>query len=294
MRRRTFIVGAISGVIGIGTGSYFYLNNENMGRAPVREGKILFDGHNHPSSGESDEKTLEMLCSPGIAGLAHKNEERGKILTYETVLKRFSDYVEEIDKGIFAKITTQYGTGYFTRTQEISGGRLATGANNPHILAVGFEGEYLKNSVDARKTVDEIHKRGGIAIMNHPYITNGGMIYRTINAEEERIARELLEIVDEVEIFNATAINPTLGIGFENMKPANEKAKRLIEGTRFKGIVSTDSHSGLEQPKKCGIYVDAHDIDTERLKFLIKSGKFDNDLNCYIIRWSLLKGVLGF
>lgn len=285
MNRRNFLrTLAISG-IGL-AGSYFYLYDEKMERAKKRNGKIIADLHSHPSSNKTDEETLEMLCSPGLVGLTCYQESFGRILTYEDAMRRFSNYIEEIDKGMLAKITTALGEGYFTRTQEIYG-------DFCHILALGFEGEYLQSYEDPRKAVEAIHKNNGLAILNHPYVrSNDGSIvrFRFINNEEERIVKELCEMVDEVEIFNACCINPTGGIFVPNFKKANEAAEVLAEDFGFRGTVSSDAHYVLEQPKITGIYIDEENLCIEKLKEDIKTGNFDNSYRKYVSRYSFLRG----
>lgn len=279
--------------IGLGTAavvipSKLYLDDEEMFYAPGRGNKIIADLHSHPANYKGDEETLEMLCSPGIVGLTYINNGRkNRILTYEQVLSRFSGLVEEVDKGNFARIK---GTsGYVMRTQEITGG-------THHILAVGWEGnDYFPNYKDARKAVDEIHKKDGIAVLCHPYATPDRKAkivkYRFLNIQEEEKMNELCEMVNEIEIFNAQCINPTLGIVVPNMKTANDLAERLALDCCFKGIVNTDAHLRLEQSKICGIHVDEKGLCAEKLKADISSKNFDNDYRKYVSRWSFAMGM---
>ncbi|MBT6774053.1 hypothetical protein HOA91_01655 [Candidatus Woesearchaeota archaeon] len=290
MNRRKFLkrcgFGVLTGAI-IGSSTHLYLNDEKMKRAPKRNGKIIADLHTHPANYKNDQVTLDMLCSPGIVGLSFINHGRKNgILTYENTLKRFLGLVEEIDENKLARVK---GTsGYFARTQEITGDAF-------HILAVGCEGEYLPNYTDARQTVEEIHKKNGVAILDHPYVTpnHGAKVikYRLLNKEEEKVAKELCEMVDEVEIFNAQNINPTFGIIVPNMKKANERAEVLIKDYGFKGIVASDTHFRLEQAKVCGIYVDEKELSIERLKEDIKTGNFDNSYRRYVSKMSFGLGM---
>jgi len=290
MKRRKFLKITGIGTVTLVTCSYFYLNDERMERAPLRNGKVIADLHTHPANYKSDQETLEMLCSPGLVGLANINDKRANLLTYEQALKRFSGMVEEIDRGLLAKIKTPLGKAYFTRTQEITGG-------THHILAVGFRGDYLPNYRDTRKAVEEVHKRNGIAILNHPYVTpnkDASVIkYRFITAKEENAIKELCEMVDEVEVFNAQCINPTLGIVVPNMKKANGRAEELVKNYGFKGTVSTDTHLRMDQPKMCGIYIDEDGLCIDKLKEDIKTGNFDNDHRQYVSRWSFAMGMFG-
>ncbi|MFH0797934.1 MAG: hypothetical protein V1906_00830 [Candidatus Woesearchaeota archaeon] len=284
MNRRRFMV-----ALGVGAlcalGVERYLNNETMRKAPVREGKIIADLHAHPANYKSNEKTLEMLCSHGLVGLSYWLGAK-TILNYELVCGRFSNLVSEIDRGMLASIRSPGGDSYFARSQEIE-----CGAH--HVLAVGFEGDYLPNFNDARKAVEAIHRRNGIAILNHPYITpqNKFARYRFINSGEEEKVRELCQMVDEVEIFNAQCINPTLGIMVPNMKKANALAEKLALQYGHKGTVSTDAHYRMEQPKICGIYVEKEGFCIDKLKHDIASKRFDNDYRRYVSRYSFAAGM---
>ncbi len=288
LTRRQFLaltgLGITVGTTGIG---YAYLNDEKMEPAPRKSGRIITDLHCHPAHYKDDKATLEMLCSPGIVGLTFINHGKtGNILTYGDALKRFSGLVEEIDKGQLARIKNT--SGYFARTQEITGDTF-------HILAVGFSGDYLPNYIDARKTVEEIHKRGGLAILNHPEVTPDRearvVKYRFVNDKERKQRDELCEMVDEIEIFNAQNINPTFGLIVPNMKKANDDAEVLARGYDFKGIVTTDTHHRLEQPKICGIYIDERDLCLEKLKDDIKTGNFDNSYRRYVSKLSFVLGM---
>ncbi len=263
-----------------------------MKRAPYVEGKLLADLHAHLANYKSEKETLEILCSPGIVGLSLIDEENCsyKILTYEQAYNRFSNLIKEIDKGQLAKISSENGEGYFLRSQEI------TGKN--HILAFGFEGDYLFNYSDPRKAVEEIHKKKGIAILNHPYVIteNYGMNplkdFRYPNAKEESELKELLDMVDEVEIFNSQCINLLFGILIPNFKKANLKAEKLIENSKFKGTVSSDAHYRIDQPKICGIYISDDNICLDKIKDSVKTGNFDNKYRQYASRITIISKIL--
>ena len=97
--------------------------------------------------------------------------------------------------------------------------------------------------------------------------------------------------VDEVEIFNAQCINPTLGLVVPNMKKANMRAEQLAVRYKFKGNVATDAHKRFEQVKLCGIYVDEEKLCIDKLKQDIKQGNFSNDYRRYVSRWSFVMGM---
>lgn len=283
MERRRFLIAAGALTLS-GFGLERYFNNEPMHRAPVREGKVLADIHAHPSKYRNDKETLEMLLYPGIVGLTRYTIESHP-LTYEEAVSRYSNLLIEVDKGKLAKF--RHADSYILRTQEVSSGKF-------HILAVGFDGGYFPFFGDARKAVDAIHKNNGIAVFNHPYLLPDRSFarYRVGGTEDEDLINEACAMVDEVEAFNAMCINPTLGILFPTMKEANKKADNLAKSFGFKGTVATDTHSSLDQPKVCGIYLEAKDICVEKIKYDIKHGNFDNDYRQYVSRKSFASGFL--
>ncbi len=253
-----------------------------MKKAPEREGKIIADLHSHASE-ENDLNDIVTSLSWGITGLSVTNNGLG-ILSYEGALNL--PHTREIDEGLFAELSLNGEKGYFVKTQEVK--------SDHHILAVGCK-EYLDDYGDARKTVDEIHKQGGLAILNHPCIVSTGknfpVRYRSIRENEEKRVRELYGLVDEVEVFNAQCINPTFGIFVPNMKKVNKRAKELASEYGFKGTAASDAQFLLEQVKICGIYIPRDNLSIESLKDHIKNKNFER-FEQYISRLSFLKGHL--
>src|SRR3989344_4301654 len=184
MNRRTAIKLGLAG-LGLrlaGRGTCAYLRDEDMDRSAKKEGLVLADLHCHPFSGKNLEETLEMLSS-GLIGLA-EIEGHPKILNYSQALNLPN--VEEIDSELLARIYYDDKVGYILKAQEVQ--------SYYHLLALGLK-ENILNDTDPRKTVERIHRLGGIAILNHPFVvpTPGAMIkkYRLINDEEEKKVREL-------------------------------------------------------------------------------------------------------
>jgi len=276
-RRKFLKIAGITAVTALA--SHYYLNNENMKKTPQKPGKILADIHSHLSKDNSIEDILKTL-SYGLTGLTIWTDNR-RIISYEDAIQYPN--VNEIDKGFFAEITVGSSKGYFLKTQEIS--------TDHHILAVACK-KHIEKYSDARKVVEEIHKHNGLAILNHPYvITKEGFIpFRVGNAKDEIRIRELCEMVDEIEIFNAQNINPTLGIIIPNMKKANKKAKNLAKEFGFKGIAASDAHRVLEQSKISGIYLPEEHICLDSIKQNILSGNFERHEQ-YVSRWSFIKGM---
>ncbi len=250
-----------------------------MKKAPERCGKIIADLHSHPGT-ENNLDDIMNLLSSGITGLTATNSGL-YILNYEDVLLKFSN-VKEIDKGLFAELSFRGKKGYFVKTQEVR--------SNHHILAIGCK-EYLEDYKDARKTVEEIHKQGGLAILNHPTIVSyrfWPIKYRLINQDEEKEVRELCGMVDEIEVFNAQNINIFPVIAF--MKRANRKAKKLAAEYGFKGIAASDAHYRLEQVKIAGIYIPKDKLSIEALKDHIINKNFDRFDEQYVSHLSFFKG----
>lgn len=279
---------ALGGTVILSGSGYCYLDNEKMESAPTKEGKVLCDLHTHPPNYKSLEETLEALSSPGLVGLSHVITTKRNLI-YEEAIKLCSGHSEfkELVPGKLAKIKE----GYFLRTQELEGGI-------HDILAIGCEGDYLPDFKDGRKAVEEIHKKGGIAILCHPYVVSGGLMFRLANSKEEEKIKEICEIVDEVEVHNAQTINLIPAIAW--MKKANRKANQVIENySHLKGVANSDAHRRLEQLKICGNYINRELIENEGVGGLtsaIKSSNFerygDSEAGPYVSRWNWFVGMI--
>ncbi len=282
--RRELLAGAFVTAVTLASAGGSYLFDEQMRPAPLYKSWMITDLHAHPRSAIGLEKAIEMLSSPGVVGLAHI-VGNNRILNYEEALSLPG--AEELEDGL-AKIESPYGTGYFTRTQEITGG-------THHLLAVGWEGEgYFENYADARKAIDEIHRRKGLAILTHPLVTpnrEGSVVrYRFLNTSERDELYELLGMVDEVEVFNAQCIAPTSGLIIPDMKKANRKAvKAAADYAGLEGIACSDARLP-EQVKSCGIYLPEEDFCLERMKADIVDGNFWR-FEHYVSRDSFLRGM---
>jgi len=282
MKRRTFLKLMGAGALTTIGGGALYLRDNDMIRPLKREGQVLADLHSHPANYKSLDETLEMLSS-GLTGLAFIDcGAANKILTYEQAIKLPG--AEEVDSGLFAKITSNGKRGYFVKAQEI--------LSDFHILVIGAK-EKIPYFEDARKVVEEARKLNPALIqLNHPYVVanNHPIIkYRFINEEEERKVRELCQMVDQVEVFNAQNIN-TLVPGIPNMNLANYKAKILAEEFGFNGTASSDAHLRLEQVGISGIYLDEKNLNLDSLKEQVKRGNFERREQ-YVSRWSFGLGM---
>lgn len=289
MNRRKFIIGSTAalGLVAVSGGSYLYLEDQNMKPAPKVIDRILADFHAHPANYNCQEETLEMLTRGCLVGLSWIDYPNAKtILTYEQALGLPG--VTEIDSGLLAKINSNNGTGYFIKTQE-----LQPEQNIVHLLTLGCR-KYISKELDAKEAIKAIHQQGGLAIINHPYVTvnRGSRIipYRLIHSEEEKEVEEITSLVDEVEVFNAQNINPTFGIVVPNMKRANERAQELAEKHGKKGVACSDAHRRLEQIGITGIYLPEQNLCWEAIRANILSKNFER-YEQYVSKWSFVKGM---
>lgn len=226
-----------------------------MKKPPEKPNRVLADLHTHPVTRDLD-KLLESL-SWGITGLAVANCNP-YVVSYDDVVNLPN--VEEIDTGLFAKVSYNGHVGYIVRTQEVM--------SNYHIDALGCR-ERIEDYPDARKVVQEIRRQEGVAILNHPYLKvhrSGQFMYA--DTEETEDFRELCEMVDEIEVHNGQCIWWLRG--------ANEAAKKLVgRYSRFKGVAASDAHSLLSQMKTSGIYIPEEGLSFDALVNHIRSGNFE-------------------
>lgn len=206
-------------------GSYAYFDDGKMEPAPRKEGKILCDLHAHPANYRPLEKTLNVLSSAGLVGLGHvEGTKRNFIYEQAKSLVENEPQFEEITPGQLARI----GEGYFIRTQEITGSYVHKGKGKRlalyDILALGWEGGDYFLEGETRKTIEEIHKRKGLAFICHPYVTRGGLMFKMRDEQEEKILEELCEMADGLEVYNGQNIN------LFPIVAAMEKANDLAEG----------------------------------------------------------------
>jgi len=283
MKRRSFL--KIAGIFfaTLAIVSHCCLNDEKMKRPPKKEGKILADLHSHIGRNNALEDITKTL-SWGITGLTvwQTPKDNKKVLSYEDALQLPN--VREIDLGLFAEITVNGSKGYFAKVQEFE--------SDFHILALGCH-KYLPRFKDARKAVEAIHANKGIAVLNHPcsvYI-GGFKKFRLSNDADDRKINELCEMVDEVEVFNAQNINPTLGLIIPNMKKSNEKAKVIAAAKGFNGFASSDAHYVLKQSKIAGIYIPEENLCIDAIKEHVKTGNFERHEQ-YVSRLSFIKGMM--
>lgn len=276
------------GAVALAGGTGLYIDDRRMIPVTVREGEILCDLHAHPANYKPLEETIGMLTSPGLVGLGHNNTTR-RNLTYEgaTQLLDGNVEIEEITPRQLAKV----GNGYFARAQELSP---QNSDKQFEILAVGFEGDYLEDGNNTTDKIKEIHDRGGIAIVVHPYIQEGGLLrYRLLNPTEERALIELYERDDSGRPDAIEAHNAQL-TGW--VREANKKATEFSERYEIPGTSSSDTHRRTRQVKLCGVGIKPEIINAGmgELEKVIKSGDFtkygDYDSGPYVSAWSFGMG----
>ena len=268
-----------------------------MQPAPSRDAKVLCDFHAHPSKTSSLDDIAQMLGSPGLVGLSARYiDKSGKdILLYEEAV----DIARIKQDPSFAEITpgklAKYKQGYFSRTEELK-------ADVFHLLAIGCEGNYLqphKDYASIEEAVREIHANKGVAVFNHPYfVQRGGLLVQFANDGERARMKNGYGHVDEIEVHNAFCINFFPMIAWA--KKANVLALESIEGTRFKGMASSDCHRELEQVKIAGNYIPYRLIDNRGMEGItdsIRKGLFQRYGSAhegpYVNRLSWMKGVTG-
>jgi len=248
-----------------------------MHRPPSVNGKIFADFHAHPSKDYQLEALLKML-SWGITGLASRQDAR-TVLTYDVAVK--FPGVEEVDKGILARLTYNGSTGYFIKAEEVEGVN--------HVLAIGCKNpvEWAK---DSEGVIKNIRKQGGIVVLNHPMFVpdeTSLMHYRFVGAKEFDLLRKLALQTDEVESFNAQAIEFIPGV--LDFSQANTRAYALARESGHKGMASSDAHYVLEQVKVAGNYFPSDNLCFDAIHHHIKTKDFV-PYHQHVSRWSFIKG----
>lgn len=258
-----------------------------MRRPEKRKGYVLADLHAHLANYKSEESTLEALTS-GLIGLAFLDYEKShQILTYEQAVKLPG--VDEIERGLLAKVTYKGNTGYVLKTQEL---RVLEDVEH-HILAVGIR-EYLPNYDNAERAISAAREQGAVLVLNHPYVVPHlpAVGYRLITAEEEKRVREIAALVDEIEVFNGQCVNTTwlgrlamtagellLPEKFSNltsdMTIANSLAWKLARDCGYKGTAASDTHWRMEQVGTSGIWIPEKDLCFRSLKEAITGHNFE-------------------
>ncbi len=272
---------ALTGLgVAFGGGSYSYLYNEKMEKAPEKEGKVIADLHTHVKKHWPLEEILSVL-SFGLTGLSSTYFTESKSgLAYKDALNL--PEVEELETDILAKLTYQGKIGYFLQAQEVRS------KSKQDILALGCQ-KTIEDYIETEKIIKEIHRQGGLAVLNHPYIIPSDswpVKYRLLTEMEAERLEKILPLVDEIEVFNAQNINLLPSIAW--MRQANEQAKKLVSGHGHKGTASSDGRAS-DQLHVSGIYLPSENLSWEAIKHYIISKNFERHEQ-HISRISFLKG----
>ena len=281
VNRRKLMIGGLASLTLAGFGSYIFLNNEsNQPQGEQYEKVLVADLHTHVSTAYLKERdVLLKVLSQGITGLA-TFQGNDKYLNYNELIQ--CPEITEVTPGVMARINSQGKTGFIVKVQEV--------LSSSHVLAIGCR-ETIDDKLDPRKVIEEVHRQCGVAVLDHPYVTNGTgiQLYRLLTDKEEKFVREeLVPMVDELETHNAH--NICLVPGFLNMAPANDKAKTLASEVGFKGLANSDAHYLLDQVRIAANLFPEDCTNFEALKHYIKTGTF-SPLSGSVSRYNFIKGL---
>lgn len=255
-RRKALITLATTLMGATGLSWYQIVNSPPTGKLPEIPGKIPLDAHSHFLSTDSYHDLASRL-NWGATVITARNDKR-EILRYGD-LTGFNGF-KEIEKGVCGQFTYQGSTGYILAGQEI--------ASDHHIVGIGLR-EILPNYDDARQAIEEVQKRGGIAILAHPFLISWHGVPILVGQDELSRITELCQQANEFEVFNAQA----LPLFLYNLNEANNLAKTLEgivgpSGFPQKGIAVSDGHI-TEQSKAAATYFKAANFSFEALKHYI-------------------------
>ncbi|MBI2655680.1 hypothetical protein HYX06_04635 [Candidatus Woesearchaeota archaeon] len=276
-RRVVIRLTALACASALGYGAHYPFENFSR-NVPQVDGKVPTDLHTHVGRNHNEDRIAEKLSQ----GLAEDNLHSG-VLSVDDVANYHG--AQWIDRGLLGRIEYNGRTGYFAKAQEIG--------PKHHILAL-FCPKRLDDYEDPRRAVEEIKKQGGLAILNHPYIVkpNGSPLPRMANAQEEKVLYDLCQMVDEIEVFNASALSLTpLAIGEANLLAQELLRKANQNGRSFKGVAVSDAHHLLREVLAAGILLEKNNLSVEGIKESIKSGNFSR-YEQHISRAELLGGYL--
>ncbi len=277
-------------------GSISYLDNRHMKKPPVEtEHHLLLDSHVHLSAKEKPEN-LVLALSKGITVITAISGSKG-ILTYNQAIQL--EGVTETEDGIMAKVEHEGNVGYIVRGQEIV-------SDKHHIVGISWKDNPnvpITSHADSRRTVEEIQKRGGLAILAHGYAVRRDFGFTYPSYEEEKRISELLRGVDGAETFNSNCI--CLVPGLFDVSDANRRMLETVQTkTKLRGLNVSDTHYQLKQHQLSGVMVPKEHFCLEALCHYITSGAFINNsitfgnprisakLQNYVSRWSFIKGTL--
>jgi len=244
---------------------------------PVKQksGYILDDPHVHypyPSNKRELEETVRLMASKlgrsaiTIWAMSPQDEVAVKsVLRYEDLVdvSNLGENISIDNRGEVSIIRSRDERLQVYPSQEIRTMSTIKGFE-PHITAEGCL-DPLKSGQDARRTIEQIHDLGGLAIIEHNATrTHPYFQYILTNPQEDAFTRELFEMVDATEVFNSYN---TLWMAL-----SNSKAKKEAEKYPIARIAGSDLHFGTSSRVardfhkrrigKTGIWLPDHDISS--------------------------------
>jgi hypothetical protein len=226
----------------------------------------LDDSHAHymPLNDISElEDILDNMTSKlGRTAMTDWGKNVDRVLSYKDfveTLKNCSHFNKNLaidDKGSVSIIEYRGNKTEIYPSQEIRTG------SHLHITAEGCLSQ-IAEGLDPRKTIELIHKAGGIALVEHPTTKCHPLWqYAHTNEEEDKLTSEVFDMADAAETFNS--YNTLWMCG------QNAKAKELVEGHgKIPAIAGSDAHFGMcdklakalfyKNMGKSGIYLPKYD-----------------------------------
>lgn len=253
-----YLPGALAATSLVGLASLVQTESSALAETHVPQDKMLVDLQVHLSKERYTTGELaQALKSPMVVGLSSKNSN-SSVFTYQDAVRLHGAYgldITELETGRFASVHSEEGAGYILNVQEMTCG-------DHHVLGAGIVGK-MSDYKDTRKTAREIHYRGGLAILAHPYADTSDYSIRdpaVWDHELEEICRGTRDLdgMDEIETFNAHLRDIFLpGHDFDQ---GNGHAASLAQRLGFKGVATTDARgisdvglSGIVIPQPKGV-----------------------------------------
>lgn len=171
--------------------------------------------------------------------------------TFKQKVKENSKYKVK-DYGKYIKIKTEDDELIAIKAQEL--------INNEgmDILAIGCD-ETIDSYQGLKKTIEQIHKYNGIAIIAHSMtrVRKGIIPHGLANKEEIKKLEHVCKDVDAIEAFNS--------LNYLWMCRSNVLAELFAEEHNLAGTAGSDTHGNLEQIGLSGIIIESHMLDTNNL-----------------------------
>ena len=226
----------------------------------INHDEIYIDTHMHIREPSCYKNGLEEIISTAmekvdaIVVMTH-NTGAEKELNYETFKKKVkedSKYKVQ-DYGKYIEIKTKDDRLIAIKAQEI------TSNEGRHVLAIGCDG-LIRSSRSVEGTIDEIHKKNGIAIIAHPMSIETKECffpYKLVDKEDMKSLEKVCYAADAIEEFNSQ--------NYLWMFRSNVLADLFVKEHRAPGTAGSDTHFDLSQIGLSGIIVKTHLLDMNNL-----------------------------